>query len=504
MKVNAEDVCSKNNITDEDIKQICKRFLVKEGYDFRKFWIDALEFEDFSGKTYGFLGYHLKLTVTVSPKNVFFADEPQSDDEDDERKLTFFVKLLPTAKGQLNYVEEMRIFEKETDLYQFLIPRLHDIAIGAKEWAAQSYLSKDDKVLILEDLRLDGFQPPLNCKQGQFDLEHLLVASAVIGRFHASSIILENRTRESILQLYPNVLNEAAYPDDGKESKRINNAIAALQGLIPHIPKYKSDTRALEVINREFPILMKKMIEFVKCSSKYRNVFCHGDLWSNNFLFLYENVPDYDESSDNESNTESCHEELVNVEINHETDSPADIACVLKDLDSQLVAAKNVMRANRISRPVEARMVDFQLSRYAPPATDLMTFLYMTTSKEVREKHKKLICENYYESVRVELDRLGLDVHYELPPDQFWETVHYYSCAGLIEACFFSHMTLVPEEVTEKMVVNSEEFDHFMVSAEKRSQVCTEVFKSDEKYRERMTDLLVELIDLHVLEVTVL
>lgn len=503
MKLNAEDVCSKNNITDEDLKQICKRYLVKEGYDFRKFWINALEFEDFSGKTCGFLGYHLKLTITVSPKSVFFADDPQSDDEDDERSLTFFVKLLPTSMGQLNYVEEMRIFEKETELYQFLIPRLQDIAIGAKEWAAQSYLSKDDKVLILEDLRLDGFQM-LSCKLGQFDLDHLLVASAVIGRFHASSMILENRTRESILQLYPNVLNEAAYPDDGKESARINNAIAALLGLILHIPKYQSDIRALEVIQRELPTLMKKMIEFVKCSRKYRNVFCHGDLWANNFLFLYESVPDNDDSSGNESNTEFCLEEVVDVEINHETESSAEIACVLKDLDGQLMAAKNVMRANKISQPVDARLVDFQLSRYAPPATDLMTFLHMTTSKDVREKHTKLICENYYDSLRVELDRVGLDVNYELPKEQFWETVHYYSCAGLIEACYFSHITLVPEEVIEKVFANSEEFGLFMGSPEKRSEVCTNVFQSDKKYRERMTELLVELIDSHILEVTAL
>lgn len=506
MKVNTEEICQKNNITDDDLKQICKRYLVKEGYDFRKFWIESIEFEDFSAKNYGFLGYHLKLTITVSPKNVSFFDEPESDDDDDERKLTFFVKLLPMANdGQANYVEQMNIFEKETELYQFMIPRLQDIAIGAKEWAAQSYLSKDDKVLILEDLRLDGFQVPLQSKQGLFDLDHLMVATTVLARFHASSMILENRNRENILQMYPSTLNETAYPDkeDSIRMKGLNNAIVALKGLIPHIPKYESDTRAQEVIAEEFPRTIKRIIDFVKPSTKFRNCFSHGDLWANNWLFLYETVKtDYD-SSDDESNTESCHEaEVVQVEINQETDSE-EIACVLQNLDDQIKAVREMVgTCSTVSTPIDARLVDFQLARYAPPALDLMTIIFMTTTKEFREKHLKEICENYYESLRVELDRLGLDVNYELSKDQFWETIEYYKVAGMIEVCLFSQFTILPEEQTEKIFGCSEEFKEFVQVPEKRSSMVLSAFKEDRKFRERMTDLLTELIDNTILEVT--
>lgn len=509
MKIDAEEICVKNNITDDDLKSICKRYLVKEGYDFRKFWINAIDFENFSSKNYGFLGYHLKLTVTVSPKNVHFLDEPDSDgggDEDeDERKLTFFVKLLPTGNaGQSNYVEQMHIFEKETELYQFMIPRLQDNAIGAKEWAAQSYLSKDDKVLILEDLRLDGFQVPQNCHRGMLDLPHLLVATTVLSRLHASSMILENRTRESIVQMYPNTLTETAYPEaeDSIRMIGLNNAIGAFQRIVPKLPKYQSDPRAQEVIQSELPGTIKKIIEFVKPSPHFRNCFSHGDLWANNLLFLYESVAsDAADSSDNESNTEEEHE--VQVEINQEPEN-AEIICVLRDLDHQIRKAKKLVPKKKAAVPTDGRLVDFQLARYAPPVLDLLTLVFITTTKEFRVKHFKEICDNYYESLRSELDRSGLDVQYELPKDQFWETVEHFTMAGMIEACLFNHITQLPEEQTEKMFSNSDEFKQFIESPEKRAEVCLSVFEGDRKYRERMTELLTELIDNCILEVTAL
>lgn len=504
MKINAEEICLKNNITDDDLKQICKRYLVKEGYDFRKFWIDEIEFEDFlkKNKNLGFWYYHLKLNVTVSPKSIGFVDEPESDDDDDEQKLTFFVKILPKgADGRSNFVEEYNIFEKETELYEFLIPRLQDIAIGAKEWAAQSYLCKDDKVLILEDLRLEGFQLPINSKLGLFDFEHLLVAGTVLGRFHASSMILENRNRGTIPQMYPNTLNENAYPDNENSLRRkgLNNAIDAFTRIIPLIPKYQSDDRAIEVINRELPHLMIRIVEFAKTSSEFRNVFSHGDLWANNFLFLYEN----DDDSSDESNTESCHEEEGEI-LENGDNTENEISQVIRELDDHIKSAQKILIEQKQLKPVDARLVDFQLSRYAPPAFDLMTLVFMTSSKVFRQRYFQEICENYYESLRIELDRLGLDVNYELPRDQFWESIEHYKLAGLIETLLVSQLTLLPESKIEELFSNAEEFESFIKDGEKRSKICVECFTENTQYRDRMTELITELIDSYILEVTAL
>lgn len=487
MKRDAEEICQRNNITDDDLRSICKRYLVKQGRDSEKFWINFIEFEDFSDKNFGFLGLHLKLTLTLSPKKDLFGEVPQPNDE--EEKLIFFVKIFPMSnEGQAHYVREFNIFEKETELYEFLIPRLQDITIGGgSPWAAQSYLCKDEKVLILEDLRLNGFQMALNSKLGLFDIDHLMVATRVIAKFHASSIILENRNHETMLQMYPKSVEENAYPDNEQSirMKGLKNAIAAYQNLIPLIPKYQSDFLALEVINKQLPIVMKRIVDFAKTSTKFRNVFSHGDLWANNLLFRYENYdkrPDSDSS--NVQSNEPAYQEVGEVDIL----SPK----------GKIVAGQNSLK------PIDVRLVDFQLARYAPPAYDLMILLFMTTSKSFRQCHLKDICDNYYESLREELDRLGLDVNYELPKDQFLDSIEHYKLAGMIECLLFSHLTLLPESQTDKMFANSDEFAQFILDGEKRSAVCVDCFKKDEEYRSRLTEIIIELVDTHILETTAL
>lgn len=522
MKRDAEEICLQHNITDDDLKQICKRYLVKEGYDFRKFWINAIHFEDFPSKPFRHLGYHLKLTVRVSPKSISFWDDAVVESstaaaavEDDEQKLSFFVKLLPLAnERQANFAENIKIFEKETELFQFLIPRLQDIAIGAREWAAQSYLSKDDKVLILENLRREGFQVPLNCDQGLMDVNHVMVATTVLARFHASSIILEDRCREPIPKLYPHSLDETAYPEAAGQLDAVGleNAIAALVALVECVPKYRHDVRACDVIRRRLPEVIRQIVQFVKPSSKYRNVFSHGDLWISNFLFLYDEAPAVDYDSSDESNTESCAEEpddddAADAATEDDISVGAETVCAVlptPHADRQPPAGARTDRSKQKLKPVDGRLVDFQLSRYAPPALDLATFVYMCTTRETRQRHLDAIYENYYENLALELDRLGLSVHDELPRDTFDESIRHYSQAGMIEACLFSHVTLLSERTSESLFSDPDTFGRFIESPHVRSQVCAQNFEADPVYRRRMTDLLIQLVDQHILEVTAL
>jgi hypothetical protein len=45
------------------------------------------------------------------------------------------------------------------------------------------------------------------------------------------------------------------------------------------------------------------------------------------------------------------------------------------------------------------RLVDFQLIRYAPLAHDVMQLLYLTTTREFREKFEQEIVEHYYSTL---------------------------------------------------------------------------------------------------------
>lgn len=450
MQKDVTDICFKNNINDDDLNQICKRYLAREGFDCQNFYITAIKFDDFSVKPHGFLGYHLKLTLTVSSKSVCDVDDRfgthSGGGEDVET--SFFVKLLPMQnERQANYVEGMRVFEKETQLYQHLIPRLHGIALDVRDWAAHSYLSKDDKVLIVEDLKRLGFGIPPNCKQGLFDLDHFLVATSAIARFHASSIILEAKCKEKIPQMYPNCLYETAYPEDPDCIRMIGlrNAIEALTALAKRIPKYRDDSTILPIILDRLPREIGKIIEFVRPSAKYRNILLHGDLWSNNMLFSYDDTEQ--------------------------------------------------------ARPTDCRLVDFQLARYAPPALDLVSFVYLCTTEELRSRHLDDIYDHYYRSLASALSPSDLSIEDELPKHEFYESIEFYQLAGMIEACLFSHLIVMPEKVFDQMFADSETYGHFIESAEHRSRICVENFDEDLGYRQRMTDLLSQLIDEFIVKV---
>ncbi|XP_023949258.1 uncharacterized protein LOC112053893 [Bicyclus anynana] len=59
--------------------------------------------------------------------------------------------------------------------------------------------------------------------------------------------------------------------------------------------------------------------------------------------------------------------------------------------------ANNILFQYAANVPINAVLVDYQLSRYAPPAFDLMSLLYMTTSRTFRGAHEAEVLQHYYE-----------------------------------------------------------------------------------------------------------
>mgnify|MGYP002775307968 FL=1 len=105
-----------------------------------------------------------------------------------------------------------------------------------------------------------------------------------------------------------------------------------------------------------FDIFQQKL----KKSNIYRNTLCHGDLWTTNILFKFDNII-----------------------------------------------------------PLDCRLVDFQLIRYCPPAQDLMSHIYLTTEKETRVQFLPLLLQEYYEELTNIVTSFGLDVEQVLPFKEF-------------------------------------------------------------------------------------
>ena len=87
----------------------------------------------------------------------------------------------------------------------------------------------------------------------------------------------------------------------------------------------------------------------------------HGDFWNNNMLFKYD---------------DGCR------------DNPS----------------------NRKPRPVSVKMVDFQISRIGSPISDVLYFLYSSTTAELRKSHMKEWLQLYYDVLTADLKLLDVPI----------------------------------------------------------------------------------------------
>lgn len=155
-------------------------------------------------------------------------------------------------------------------------------------------------------------------------------------------------------------------------------------------------------------------------------------------------------------------------------------------------------KMKRTKTPIACRLVDFQLSRYAPPALDVMTIICMTTTNEFRKNNNNNLMEIYYDALSKELDRNEFDVIDILPLETFQESCEYFTEAGLIETALFGHMILLPPDAITDITSSSEAYEEFIKTT--KIGICMEVFETHDVYRYRMTEVISLLIDNYILK----
>ncbi|XP_001601411.1 uncharacterized protein LOC100116567 [Nasonia vitripennis] len=214
----------------------------------------------YSEEKLGFLGTHLCLIIV--------AKKPGS--EECERR-SFFVKTIPRdVPGQLAYIEEKGAFRKEVGFFKLLVPLLMEGYKG-EPWAPPCYLIKED-TLVFEDMTCSGFgnRPRL------FDEPTARAAVASLSRFHASSLLAEERSNGKPLnQLYPSLFEESEYKDTERSRAWFLSAINLSISVANDLGLDTSNM--LEACKRIFDMAIP--------SKTKRNVVTHGDLWSSNLIF---------------------------------------------------------------------------------------------------------------------------------------------------------------------------------------------------------------------------
>lgn len=149
--------------------------------------------------------------------------------------------------------------------------------------------------------------------------------------------------------------------------------------------------------------------------------------------------------------------------------------------------------------PTAGILLDFQLSRYAPPALDVLTVITLGSVLEFRNNHLTALLNIYYDALGEELDQNNLRIAQILPRINFDASCDHYHLAGLIENCLFNMTILVPMEIAKPLMDGSAPFDDFIRDEQTKVRLIVESFEIDATFRYRFTDIMSEIIDKYIL-----
>lgn len=195
-----------------------------------------------------------------------------------------------------------------------------------------------NECLLLEDLTVSGFRM-IDYRKETITAKHVELVMRSIGKFHAISFALKDQQPEKFTELKEN-LNEIFFEE--KESP-LKNYLESLKQTILNTVSSNTDKHLAKRLNN---LLSKTQFNIaVECvrsgPAEPYAIICHGDLWTNNMMFSY-----------------------------NDKDEPTDVS-----------------------------FIDWQITRYASPITDLVFYLFCCVTKELRDTHFDKFLRIYHESL---------------------------------------------------------------------------------------------------------
>ncbi|XP_046991338.1 uncharacterized protein LOC124596290 [Schistocerca americana] len=412
---------STSSLSREECRQIVKRHLQRDDFELAWFAVAPL-----STDMKGFMGDHLKLRVSVS-----LGDREREGAKTTE--LQFFVKSVPLDDiYRRNLAMSTTGYQKEILFYGDLLRDVQKHLRSSENEAAvylgtvpKCYYMRPD-LLVLEDLALAGYhmldpKKPLDVRQCECVLKAL-------ARFHATSIVFEEREGRRLSDKYPLLAEESLFCRKPDSQLYIAHSISRrdTHDLLDLVPRFAPGTPHNRTLHSLLDTAMESVYELLKPSDKYRNVLCHRDLWLNNMLF-----------------------------------------------------------AENAKGELSVRLLDFQTLHLEPPAHDVVTFLHLTTMRDMRQAHGRQLLELYHQTLGDVLCQHDLNIDSILPLQVFLQSCEETRPVAVVIPVYVLQVTMLS---LQKDI----DLEHYVTV---RNDFVKDAYQHDERFRSRMTEAMEELVE---------
>ncbi|XP_016840741.1 uncharacterized protein LOC100123381 isoform X1 [Nasonia vitripennis] len=353
--------------------------------------------------------------------------QPKPEDDFVTEKLGFFAKLAPTGPPLLlAALAVLEVRKKEMEFFEQIAPRLYSYAPGTGSFAPRCYLAKED-VIVLEDLGAKGFAV-VDDNGILLAEERLKAAARAQARLHAASYVTESILIKEQGKTFRDLAPTACQERVlDKTAEQLDLSKLLIVEWLARTVAGRNEPAA------ECAELLAGSLDGVFDWLYFENgknlVICHGDTWSFNMMF--------DESE-----------------------------------------------------PPKCRLVDFQLTRYAPRAFDLAQMIYFTTTGETRAKYEDSAVEAYHLEFCETLRKNGFE-----PISTLAELQAEYEearLAALFAAAIYYPSLMLSKEVHESFASPDDLYTEFVYRSS--NEAVYALMERDETYEQRLSELALELL----------
>ncbi|KAF5297569.1 hypothetical protein FQR65_LT10000 [Abscondita terminalis] len=255
------------------------------------------------------------------------------------KELYFVIKVSVENDFLSGYVKIMKFFETEIDIYTRILPRINSLE-HLKHFSARLVYASltPHPCLVFEDLTKVGYK--MQCRHKGLDLDHCLIVIEKLAYLHASSMAIKEQ--ETLTNF-----NQGIYWNNDYSINWINVGLESLIQACTNIKHLNKYATKLQFIRHKF-------VENVFASTKNSsicNVLNHGDCWTNNLMFSY----------------------------------------------NQDGSVKDVV------------LLDLQLCFYSSPVIDLHFFWATSPNRDVLTNHFNDITDYYYKQFVANLQKFGIE-----------------------------------------------------------------------------------------------